>query len=180
VWRTEWADAVAQVDPDVTVLMVGAWEVLDHLIDGVAVRFPDPAWFDVVTAGVRESIEIAGANGNLVTLLAVPCMRQAPDAVLQTLARNDPDRVAAFNEILRQEAARSPNVQVLELDELLCPQGTYLETVDGALLRYDGVHVSTEGSNYVWAWLLDELGALRRAASPDGLTPTSSSPALPS
>ena len=180
VWRTEWADAVAQVDPDVTVLMVGAWEVLDRIIDGVAVRFPDPAWFDVVTAGVRESIEIAGANGNPVTLLAVPCMRQAPDAVLQTLARNDPDRVAAFNEILRQEAARSPNIQVLELNELLCPQGTYLETVDGALLRYDGVHVTTEGSNYVWAWLLDELSTLQRTTSQDRTTPTSSSPVLPS
>jgi peptidoglycan/LPS O-acetylase OafA/YrhL len=180
VWRTEWAEAVEQVDPDVTVLMVGAWEVLDRIIDGVAVRFPDPAWFDVVTAGVRESIEIAGANGNLVTLLAVPCMRQAPDTVLQTLARNDPERVAAFNEILRQEAARSPNIQVLELNELLCPEGTYLEAVDGELLRYDGVHVTTEGSNYVWAWLLDELGSLRRAASSDRTTPTSSSPVLPS
>ena len=180
VWRTEWAEAVEQVDPDVTVLMVGAWEVLDRIIDGVAVRFPDPAWFDVVTAGVRESIEIAGANGNLVTLLAVPCMRQAPDTVLQTLARNDPERVAAFNEILRQEAARSSNIHVLELNELLCPQGTYLETVDGALLRYDGVHVTTEGSNYVWAWLLDELGALQPATSSEGPTPTSSSPGLPS
>jgi hypothetical protein len=160
--------------------MVGAWEVLDRLVDGVAVRFPDPAWFDVVTAGVRESIEIAGTNGNLVTLLAVPCMRQAPDAAPQTLARNDPDRVAAFNEILLQEAARRPNVRVLELNELLCPQGTYLEAVEGALLRYDGVHVTTEGSNYVWAWLLDELSALQRTTSSDGRTPTSSSPVLPS
>ena len=180
VWRTEWTEAVEQVDPDVTVLKVGAREVLEHIIDGVAVRFPDQAWFYVVTAVVRESIEIAGANGNLVTLLAVPCMRQAPDADLQTLARTDPERVAAFNEILRQEAARSPNVQVLELNELLCPQGAYLEAVDGALLRYDGVHVTTEGSNYVWTWLLDELSALRRATLSDGPTPTSSSLAPPS
>jgi peptidoglycan/LPS O-acetylase OafA/YrhL len=179
VWRTEWADAVAQVDPDVTVLMVGAWEVLDHLIDGVAVRFPDQAWFDVVTAGVRESIQIAGANGNLVAVLAVPCMRQAPDTILQTLARNDPDRVAAFNDVLLQEASRHPNVHVIELDELLCPQGTYLEEVDGSPVRYDGVHVTTEGSNFVWTWLLDELSALQRATSSDGRTPTSSSPVPP-
>ena len=167
VWRTEWADAVAQVDPDVTVVMIGAWEVLDRIIDGVAVRYPDPAWFEVVTAGVREAIEIAGANGNLVTLLAVPCMRQAPDSVLQTLARNDPDRVAAVNEILRQEAERSPNVHVIDLDDRLCPGGNFLDEVDGAVLRYDGVHVTTEGSNYVWAWLLDELDELQQRVALD-------------
>jgi hypothetical protein len=179
MWRTEWADAHAQVEPDITVLMVGAWEVLDHLIDGVAVRFPDPAWFDVVSAGVRESIEIAGANENLVAVLAVPCMRQAPDTVLQTLARNDPARLAAFNEILRQEAARHPNVHVIDLNDRLCPEGTYLEEVDGAPLRYDGVHVTTEGSNYVWTWLLDELRALQGAVEANGGTPASSNPALP-
>jgi len=106
-------------------------------------------------------------------------MRQAPDTILQTLARNDPARVAAFNDVLRQEASRHPNVHVIDLNELLCPQGTYLEEVNGAPVRYDGVHVTTEGSNFVWTWLLDELSALQRATSSDGRTPTSSSPVLP-
>jgi peptidoglycan/LPS O-acetylase OafA/YrhL len=176
LWRTEWADAVALVEPDITVVMVGAWEVLDHLINGVAVRFPDPPWFDVVSAGVRESIEIAGAGAGAddtrVVLLAVPCMRQAPDTILSTVARNDPARVAAFNEVLRQEAARHPNVDVIDLNDRLCPQGAFLEEVDGAPVRYDGVHVTTEGANYVWTWLLDELEALQRA---DPHTATSSS-----
>jgi peptidoglycan/LPS O-acetylase OafA/YrhL len=181
LWRTEWADAVAQVEPDITVVMVGAWEVLDHLIDGVAVRFPDPAWFDVVRAGVRESLEIAGAGADdtRVVLLAVPCMRQAPDTILSTVARNDPARVAAFNEVLRQEAAQHPNVDVIDLNDRLCPQGNYLEAVDGAPLRFDGVHVTTEGANYVWTWLLDELDALQEASLPDVQTPTTSSAVPP-
>jgi peptidoglycan/LPS O-acetylase OafA/YrhL len=179
VWRTEWADAFAQVEPDVTVLMVGAWEVLDRLIDGVPIRFPDPAWFDVVRTGVREAIAIAGANETHVVLLAVPCMRQAPDTILSTIARNDPARVSAFNDLLREEAARSPNVDVIDLNDRLCPEGSYLEEVDGAPLRYDGVHVTTEGANYVWTWLLDELSALQRASSPGGRTPTTSSPVTP-
>jgi peptidoglycan/LPS O-acetylase OafA/YrhL/lysophospholipase L1-like esterase len=171
-WRTEWADAHEQVEPDVSVVMVGAWEVLDHLIDGVAIRFPDPAWFDVVREGVREAVEIAGAAETLVTLLAVPCMRQAPDTILSTIARNDPARVAAFNEILRQEAARHPNVHVIDLNDRLCPQGTYLEEVDGAVLRYDGVHVTAQGADYVWTWLLDELETVQRASLLDGPTTT--------
>jgi hypothetical protein len=179
LWRTEWADAHALVEPDVTVVMVGAWEVLDHLVDGVAIRFPDPAWFDVVTAGVRESIEIASPDENLVVLLAVPCMRQAPDTILSTMARNDPARLAAFNEILRQEAARDPNIHVIDLNDRLCPGGTYLDEVDGAPLRYDGVHVTTEGANYVWTWLLDELRVLQEAVGANGGTRSSSSPALP-
>jgi hypothetical protein len=99
-------------------------------------------------------------------------MRQAPDTILSTVARNDPARVAAFNEVLRQEAARHPNVDVIDLNDRLCPQGAFLEEVDGAPVRYDGVHVTTEGANYVWTWLLDELEALQRA---DPHTATSSS-----
>ncbi len=166
-WRQEWTDAFVQVEPDITVVMVGAWEVLDHFIDGVSIRFPDPAWFDIVGSAVRDAIAIAGADGTDVALLAVPCMRQAPDTVLQTLGRNDLDRVAALNSIFRHEAAVNPNVHFVDLQERLCPDGTFLEQVDDAPVRFDGVHLTPEGSNYVWTWLVDELTALQQPPAPD-------------
>jgi len=181
-WRTEWTDAVVQVEPDLSVVMVGAWEVLDHRVDGLDVRFPDPGWFDVVGTAVRDAIAIAGAGDTPVALLAVPCMRQAPDSVLQSLARNDPARVEAFNAVVREEASAHPDVQVVDLADRLCPDGVYLDEVDGAPVRYDGVHLTTEGANFVWTWLVDELGPLSRASMPDEAaagTPGWTSPTTP-
>ena len=178
-WRTEWTDAFMQVEPDIAVVMVGAWEVLDHRVDGVDVEFPDPAWFELVRSAVRDAIAIAGTDGTPVALLALPCMQQSADTLLPAQARNDVVRVSAFNSILREEAAADPNVHVIELQDRLCPGGTYLDEVDGAQLRYDGVHVSPEGADYVWPWLLDELSSLVRAFSPDADGQTDSSPTTP-
>jgi peptidoglycan/LPS O-acetylase OafA/YrhL len=172
-WRSEWTDAFVQVEPDISVVMVGAWEVLDHLVDGIEIEFPDAAWFDVVGAGVRDAVEIAGGEETPVALLTVPCMQQGPDSVLPTLARNDPARISAFNSILQEEAAAHPNVHVVDLEDLLCPEGTYLDDVDGAQVRYDGVHLTPEGADFVWMWLVDELGSLEEASS---TVPTVSSP----
>jgi hypothetical protein len=146
-------------------VMVGAWEVLDHFVDGIDIEFPDAAWFDVVGTAVSDAVEIAGAEDTLVALLSVPCMQQGPDSILPTLARNDPARIAAFNAILQDEAAARPNVHVVDLGAQLCPEGTYLEEVDGAQVRYDGVHLTPGGANFVWTWLVDELASLQKASS---------------
>ena len=122
-------------------------------------------------AGVREAIDIAGADDTEVVVLGVPCMRQAPDTLLPTIARNDTTRVAAVNAILREEAATRSNVHFVDLQERLCPNGTYLEQIDGAQVRYDGVHLTTEGANFVWTWLLDQIGSLEQTSSPDIETP---------
>ncbi len=179
VWRSEWADAHAQVEPDIAIIMVGAWEVLDHRVDGVDIKFPDPAWFDLVRGAIRDAIAIAGADDTAVALLALPCMQQSTDAAIPAQARNDETRVAAFNSILRDEAASDPNVHVIELQDRLCPDGVYLDEVDGAPVRYDGVHVSTEGADYVWPWLVDELSSLVRPLSADADGPTDTNPTPP-
>ncbi len=42
-WRDEWNFSVLVVEPDVSVVMIGAWEVLDQRVDGVDYRFPSPS-----------------------------------------------------------------------------------------------------------------------------------------
>ncbi len=158
-WRTEFADAVDDVRPHVTIVMIGAWEVLDHLIDGVEVRFPSRGWYDSVRTAVDEVVAIAAASDAPVIAMTLPCMRPSGDD--RTTARTEQSRVDAFNDIVRDVAIDHPLVSVFDLAELLCPGGEYLETVDGNELRYDGVHLTTAGSDLVWSRLLPEMDGLK-------------------
>jgi hypothetical protein len=87
-------------------------------------------------------------------------MEQSSTALVPATARNDPDRVAAFNRIVREEVARVEDGHVLDLAGLLCPGGTPRERVGGEEVRYDGVHLSPAGSALVWDWMVNELDQL--------------------
>ncbi len=156
-WRSEWTRWKDYVQPDVSVVMIGAWEVLDHLVDGRRISFPDPEWYDIVRTAISDAFDVAGAGGTPVAAMALPCMRQDPAAAVPAMARNDPARVAAFNELLVEVAASKPDVHVLDLPSLLCPDGVFLEEIDGEPARYDGVHVGPAGARTVLNWLADRL-----------------------
>jgi peptidoglycan/LPS O-acetylase OafA/YrhL len=158
-WRTDWRTAVDDVQPDAVVVMVGAWEVLDHVVDGETLRFPAPAWSAHVRLAVRTATRIAGASGAPVALTSLPCMRQTPGSLVSADARNDPARVDAFNAIVREEVERRPDTHLLDLASLLCPAGEP-RRVDGDDARYDGVHVSPAGAAVVWDWMVSELDRL--------------------
>jgi peptidoglycan/LPS O-acetylase OafA/YrhL len=158
-WKAEWADAVEIVQPDVSVVMIGPWEVMDHRIDGVDVRFPSPEWTEAVRAGIDDATELAGSSGAPVALLSLPCMQPSGDE--GTTARSDPARVAAFNELLADVAAER-GAEVLGLGSLLCPAGEPIESTTGTRLRYDGVHLTPDGAALVWTWLLPRLDELVR------------------
>ncbi len=158
-WRTDWRAAVDDVQPDAVVVMVGAWEVLDHVVDGETLRFPGAAWSAHVREAVRTAGRIAGASGATVAFTSLPCMSQTPGSLVSADARNDPARVEAFNAIVREEVGSRPGTHLLDLASLLCPSGEPLR-VDGDDVRYDGVHVSPAGAARVWDWMVSELDRL--------------------
>ena len=160
-WRDEWALSRDIVDPDVAVVMTGAWEVLDHVVDDQTYRFPSDEWTVVVRAAVADAARVARGTDVDVYLTTLPCMQQSGNSDFSALARNDVDRVNAFNTIVYEEASRSVDVEVLPLDELLCPFGAPLTGADGRNIRYDGVHLTPEGVTLTWNWILDELSRQR-------------------
>jgi peptidoglycan/LPS O-acetylase OafA/YrhL len=170
-WREEWTSAVARVEPDVSVVMVGAWEILDHVVDRKVLRFGTQEWTDLVTATLDDAVSIAGAGGAPVALMGVPCMNESPDAAFPTQARNDPERVAAMNRIAADVAARHPGTTVIDLGGLLCPGGVYEHERDGVVLRSDGVHLGAEGARVTWEWLVPQLRLLQAAAPAPAAAP---------
>ncbi len=154
-WRDEWGASVFAVDPDVTLVMVGAWEVLDQRIDDVDYRFPSAEWDQLVRQQFGDAIDIAAITGGPVVVMSVPCMEPSGDD--NTTARTDPARLAAVNEIIADTAASRPAVSVVDLGSVLCPDGMPVGDVDGERVRYDGVHVSATGADLVWAWLFPQI-----------------------
>jgi hypothetical protein len=70
--------------------------------------------------------------------------------------------VDAWNVLLRQEAATNPaHPVVLDLNHVVCPNGTFTWTVEGVRVRSDGLHFTPAGVQRVIApWLLPQLTAL--------------------
>jgi peptidoglycan/LPS O-acetylase OafA/YrhL len=156
-WQEDWNFWTATLRPDVSVVMVGAWEVLDHAVDGRIHRFPSPEWSAVVRDALAAAMDRAGVGNTPVAALALPCMKQSEDAPFPATDRNDPARIDEFNRLLREVVAERPNARLLDLSTVLCPSGAYLDEIDGRQLRYDGVHVTPYGADVVMKWLTDQL-----------------------
>jgi len=143
VWRA-WAE---RVDPDVVVLVSGAWEVYDReLPGGRRLEVGTPAW----AAWVDESLERVGADlavaapHAVVAVADVPCFDERDLALGgPSSPRNDPDRIAAVNAVLDRFVARHPaRVVALRWSPWLCGRDAYE--------RPDGIHLSTDAAHAIW------------------------------
>ncbi|MFZ8998932.1 MAG: acyltransferase family protein [Ilumatobacteraceae bacterium] len=161
-WVEEWAASAALVEPDVAVLMVGAWEILDHLVGDTIIRHPSPEWFELISMSLEQAIDVAhGPSGTSpVLLVELPCMRQEPNDDFSAVARNDSSRVAAFNAIVRSLAADDPLVRTVDVADLFCADGTPIDEVDGEALRFDGVHATPFAADLTWRRFAERADAL--------------------
>lgn len=161
-WRDDWRSALEVVQPDAVVVLFGAWEMLDHRIDGRWVRFGTERWGSVVRSSIAEAVDIAASSGAPVALLDAPCYRQQPYVWggYDTEQRNQIERVVALNAIYTEVALARTGVHVLDYGGLVCPEGVYQDVVDGVEARPDGVHLGGDGAALAWAWLGPQLRAL--------------------
>ena len=152
-WRQDWSEAVQATAPDIVLVSVGPWEMLDHRVGDLELRFPTAAWEQHVRDGLSDMLDVVVAPGRTVVLLRLPCMF---DASPTTRDRNDPARLAAYNAILESLAAARVGVVTAPLDEVLCPDPDPEGRATDTDLRFDGLHVTIEGGAMVWNWLFGE------------------------
>ncbi len=152
-WVGLWPEYARILQPDVVVVMIGAWTVLDHRVDGADLRFPSEAWRNTVREAIDAAAAAAATTGVPVVFVDVPCMGPGPG----TTGRADPGRVAAVNELIRDVAVERDDMSVAPLSTVICPDGNAELTIDGVPARYDGVHYTRPGAALVWPWLFDEL-----------------------
>ncbi len=158
-WEQIWRQGMNDSRPDVVVMLLGAWEVLDREVDGRLLRVGTPEYASYLEAQLTTAFDIVTANKTPVVLLTAPCYRETearlggPDS-----DRNDPVRGEWFNTIMLGVARRYGSlVKPIDFGAYLCPGGEPREQINGVTMRYDGVHFTSEGGAEVWRWLAPQV-----------------------
>jgi len=162
-WSTLWAHQVAQFRPEVVGVLIGRWDILDH-VDGTAtVHIGQPAWDVHLTQEINHVVEVLSAHGAKVVFFTMPYLDPPDETLNGALSPADsPTRVNEFNHIVRDVAARHPGVvTVIDLNKILEPSGHYQAEVDGVTVRWaDGVHISKQGGEWLQARVLPTIAQL--------------------
>jgi lysophospholipase L1-like esterase len=73
---------------------------------------------------------------------------------------DEPERVTAWNHLLRDVARDHANVEVVELGARISPEGRFSWTAGGYQVRSDGLHLTPSGvQGWIAPWLLPQLVA---------------------
>ena len=165
-WRQRWSTAVAEIDPDVAVVLVGPQELWDQRIDDeVEVLFDTADGEALARANLDEAIDVLGASGAAVVVVDLPAMRWETWGLQlydEDRSINNPAWVARWNGWLAElSRARAGTVVVAPLAAALTPDGTYTSTVDGVEVRAgDGLHLTAEGQAVAADVVLDVIATL--------------------
>jgi peptidoglycan/LPS O-acetylase OafA/YrhL len=156
-WPIRWSTQINQDQPDVALLIIGRWETVDRVNEGQWTHIGDPTFDAYLNGELQRALNTLGSTGVRVVVATVPYSRggEKPDGRLYP--EDQPDRVNLWNTMLRKTVAQHPNVQILDLNKKLCPDGVYTAKVDGVKVRSDGVHLTPEGVKWLTPWLEESL-----------------------
>jgi len=168
-WRTTWPQDVARYRPDVVGLLIGRWEVSDHLFEGKWVHIGQKVWDEHLMGEMDQAISMFSADGAKVVLFTMPYVdppTRRPDG--EPYAENTASRARAFNVLVDHVAAQWPHrVTVINLNALVDPSGHFQRVVDGVVVRWsDGVHITVAGGDWLQPSILPTVARLGLAAAP--------------
>jgi len=172
-WRTLWAGQVAQYRPDVVGLLVGRWDITNHIDDGHIVHIGQPAWNAHLEEELDQAVSILSAHGAKVVLFTMPYVDPPPPPNGATYPENSPVRVDEFNSIVKAVAAKRSSVAtVFDLNKVLDPGGHYQAVIDGITVRWaDGIHISLPGGIWLQSAILPEVAQQGLDARQAGAAP---------
>lgn len=164
-WAQQREGEIASAHADLGVLFAGTWEQYDRYVDGKVVGYKTAEWRKLTAEAYRTVLDEMSRHVTHLAIALDHC-HKAPDLDLpvETLYQvgryppvvNDPARISAVNQAIRDAASDFPNVTVLDVGSRVCPRG-FTEKVDGVTMRTDGVHWTTEGGQLVWKWMRPKL-----------------------
>ena len=151
--------AIKKFDPQVVVVLYGAWDVYDASFDhGHTWSSPgQPVWDRHYAADVAATARLLKAGGAQVLWLAPPCFVAIPGASDTGAAWYNPARVDALGSVVRSVATRTGFTVSDIVHDSGCP-------VDLSS-RPDGTHYSDPGADQVAARLGPEIERVGRIAA---------------
>jgi peptidoglycan/LPS O-acetylase OafA/YrhL len=159
-WDRRWRKDVRKDDPDVAVILLDRWELMDRKLDGQYRHVGQPDYDAYLRKELNLAIDIVTERGALPVLLTAPYTRRAerPDGGLWS--EDHPQRVDAWNALLLDAAERHDAV-VIDLNRRVCPDGEFTWRAGGVRIRSDGLHFTPEGvRRHIAPWLLPQLARL--------------------
>jgi peptidoglycan/LPS O-acetylase OafA/YrhL len=162
-WRSAFKVAVDASRPQVVGVLLGRWEVTDHLWHGRWVHVGERAWDRHLVTELEQVADIFSSKGAKVVFFTCPFVDPPVEAANGTpFPENDPSRMKAWNRLVVEAAdKRKATVTVIRLNRLLDPHGRYQAVVDGYTVRSsDGIHISTAGGELAQRWILPVVAQL--------------------
>jgi peptidoglycan/LPS O-acetylase OafA/YrhL len=167
-WPDRWRSAVVTDDPDVAVILLNRWELMDRRINGRYQHVGQPDYDAYLLGQLAQGVGIAVSHGAQAVLLTAAYTRrnERPDGGIYP--EDEPSRVDAWNRLLGTTALRFPGrVTVLDLNAVACPDGRFTWDVDGLRIRSDGLHFTPVGVQRIIApWLLPQVARIAVAGPP--------------
>jgi peptidoglycan/LPS O-acetylase OafA/YrhL len=158
LWPRYWREYVEAVQPDVSVLLTGFWDVFDRQVDGEWLTYGSEAYDRYLLELLREATDALASGGAPVVLLTAPYVQPPFKAKAYESPSTERWRMDRLNEVLRRHAARSPGVHVIELGAFVCPDADCSGSDDGGpLIKQDGAHFTPRGAQIVARWLAPKL-----------------------
>ena len=156
-WPSRWAQRITHERPDVVLMIVGRWEVVDRMNEGSWTHIGEPGYDAYLRGELNRALDILGSTGARIVVTTEPYNRRAekPDGSLYP--EDQPTRVERWNALLRSVVAQRKNASVLDLNEKLSPNGYYQAKVNGIRVRSDGVHPTPEAVEWLTPWLVEAL-----------------------
>jgi hypothetical protein len=146
-WERDYRVVVDAYDPDVVILMTGSSEIFDRQIGERTLLAGTPQLERSLTRQLDRAREVLTADGADLVLLSPPCPTDGkPDTATRT---------AWLGEVWRDYAdAHGDDVDLVDSDTFLCPDGQPGETDDGVPVR-DEAGFTEAGAQATWEWLAD-------------------------
>ena len=156
-WPERWSERIAHDRPDVVLLTIGRWETVDRMWRGDWTHIGDSDFDEYLEAELRRALEILGSSGARIVVTTEPFNRHGERSDGTLYPEDQPTRVRRWNTMLRNVVADLPNVDVLDLNAKLAPNGTYTAKINGVLVRSDGVHPTPNAVKWMTPWLVDAV-----------------------
>ncbi|MGW4463839.1 DUF459 domain-containing protein [Micromonospora sp. NPDC004704] len=161
-WDARWRRGVDADDPDLAVILLDRWELMDRRLGGTYQHVGQPAFDSYLSQELDLALSVVTARNAHVVLLTAPYTRRAerPDGGLWP--EDEPARVDAWNRLQRAAAAKRPDrVTVVDLNWRVCPDGRFTWQVGNTRIRSDGLHFTPEGvRSWIDPWLAPQLAKL--------------------
>ena len=170
-WRATWPEQLDAFTPDVVMMLVGAWDILDREVDGNLVKFGTVSYDTAFLQQLDDATTLLASRGAKVVVLTTPFFSR-PELVGQTgreWPEYDPWRVDRINSLYRDFLEAHPGrYTLIELNRFISPGGKFTDELKGVQIRGDGVHFTREGAVLVDNWLVPQL---KEAATRDNSDP---------